>query len=263
MTASASPVSIPVDPLPRDIDVTVLISRPQYETASDLSLLCFATPNVNFSPNNARVRTYMTFDSVIKDTGWTPADSGYWAAKAFFDQSVRPPRFAVGRVFDKPVPAQLMAPVITGFNALKAVTDGSFAVDLTDANGVVANLEVVDMDFSSITNQQIIVAAINAALSAGGQDGQLVVEIAYGNRNVLTDKTGGTAISYAVAGSAGTDASGLLNLTQAAGAHRQPLYRPVHRACQNSLSVFDFTDFASFCELKEASPLKFVFLYEI
>lgn len=223
---TASPVSIPVDPLPRDIDVTVLISRPQYETASDLSLLCLVTSEAPFPPNNDRVRTYMTFESVVRDTGSTPADEIYWAAKAFFDQEVRPPRFAVGRVFDEAVPAQLMAAVITDYASLKAVSDGSFAVDLTNADGVVANLDVTGIDFSSITNQQSIVAAINAAIVADNQSAHLVAEIDYGDRLVLTDRTSGTTISYAVATSSGTDVSALLNLTQEKGAQKWDAYAP-------------------------------------
>lgn len=225
MTATA-PVSIPVDPLPRDVDVTVLISRPQYETASDLSLLCFATPDAPFPPNNARVRTYMTFDSVVADTGWKPADSGYWAAKAFFDQSVRPPRFAVGRVFEEAVPAQLMAGVVTDFDALKNVADGSFAVDLTDAEGIVANVQVDGVDFSLVTNLASVAAALNAAILAGNQSGLLSAEVAYGGRLVLTDRTNGNAISYAAAVGVGTDLSGLLNLTREKGAQKWDAYAP-------------------------------------
>lgn len=218
--------SIPINPLPRDIDVTVLISRPQYEEASDLSLLCFATPNVNFAPGNNRVKTYMTFDSVTADTGWTPADTGYWAAKAFFDQSVRPPRFAIGRVFEDEVPAQLMAATITNYNALKAVTNGSFAVDLTDDAGVVANLEVLGIDFSAITNLDSIVTAINAALVAEGHSSMLAASVDYGGKLVLTDQSGGAAISYALTASTGTDVSALLALTQATGAQKWDAYAP-------------------------------------
>lgn len=218
--------SIPIDPLPREIDVTVLISRPQYEEASDLSLLCFATPNVNFPPGNNRVKTYMTFDSVTADTGWTPSDTGYWAAKAFFDQSVRPPRMAIGRVFEDTVPAQIMGAVITNYNALKAVTDGSFAVDLTDAAGVVATLEVLNIDFSSITNLQSIVAAINAALVAEGHSSTLAASVDYGGKLVITDRTGGVSISYVEAATTGTDVSALLNLTQAKGAQKWDSYTP-------------------------------------
>ena len=223
---TASPVSIPIDPLPRDIDVTVLISRPQYEEASDLSLLCFATPNVNFAPGNNRVKTYMTFDSVTADTGWTPADTGYWAAKAFFDQSVRPPRFAVGRVFEDPVSAQLMAGVITSFTSLSSVTDGSFAVDLTDSGGVVANIEVAGINLSAATNLQSVAAAVNAAIVASGHSSLIAAEVAYGGRMVISDRTGGTAISYAGAATTGTDVSVLLNLTQLRGAQKWDAYTP-------------------------------------
>ena len=223
---TATPVSIPVNPLSRDIDVTVTITRPQTELASDLSLMCFATPNVSFPPNNGRVRTYMTFDSVTADTGWTPSDTGYWAAKAFFDQSVRPPRFAVGRVFEDPVPAQLMAATITNYDALSAVADGSFSVDLTNNEGIVAQVEIEGIGFTSITNLQSIVAAINAAIVDGGHSSLIAAEIAYDGRLVISDRTNGKAISYASVGSTGTDISGLLNLTQDAGAQKWDAYEP-------------------------------------
>ena len=106
---SASPIEVPVNPLPRDLDVTVTINRPQTELQSDLSLMCFVTPDAPFPPNNSRVRVYSSQEALLQDTGWTPANTGYWASKAFFDQPVRPPRMAVGRVFEETVPAQLMA----------------------------------------------------------------------------------------------------------------------------------------------------------
>jgi hypothetical protein len=226
MTATATPTSIPVDPLPRDIDVTVLISRPQYETASDLSLLCFATPNVNYPPNNSRVRTYMDFNSVVQDAGWTPSDTGYWAAKAFFDQSVRPARMAVGRVFETPVPAQIMAAVITDIQSLKSITTGSFSVDITASGGSVANVDVEGINFSSVTTIASVAAAINTAISVGEQSTILEAGIDYGGRLIITDRTGGVSISYAGLSSAGTNVSDLLNLTQEAGAQKWDAYIP-------------------------------------
>lgn len=223
---SASPVSIPIDLLPRDIDVSVIIARPQYETASDLSMLCFVTPDANFPPNNGRVRNYATFDSVIKDTGWDSNDSGWWAAKAFFDQTTRPPKMSVGRVFVDKVQAQLMAATITNFDAIKTVSDGSFSLDLTDAGGVVVNIDIEAIDFTAITNLQSVVAAINKAITASGNTDDIVASVDYNGRLVISDKTDGVAISYATAGAAGTDVSALLYLTQTQGAQKWNAYTP-------------------------------------
>lgn len=223
---TASPVNVPVEPLPRDIDVTVTISRPQTELQSDLSLLCFVTPDVAFPPDNDRVRVYSTSEALIKDTGWQPADTGYWAAKAFFDQAVRPPRLAVGRVFTEAVPAQVMAAAITDFDSLRAVADGSFAVDFTDADGVTTRLEANGVDFTAVTTLQSVAAAVNAALAASGHAPVMAATLDYGGRLVLSDLLGNAAMSYPGAASSGVDVSALLNLTQEAGARKWDAYAP-------------------------------------
>ena len=223
---SASPIQTPVKPLSRDLDVTVTITRPQTELASDLSLLCFATPDVNYPPDNDRARLHHTFDGLLEDTGWTPADGGYWAAKAFFDQADRPPRMAVGRIFESPVPAQLMAAAVTRSDELKTIADGSFALVLTDGDGVPAPVEITGIDFTNITTLPSIAAAIQLAIAAAGQDGNLSASVAYGGRLTLSDLTGGASITYAGPASEGTDVSARLGLAQTAGARKWDACEP-------------------------------------
>ena len=59
---SQTPVVCPKQPLPRDLDVEIVISRPLTEIATDMTLMCFLTDETPFPPNNSRVRYYSTFD---------------------------------------------------------------------------------------------------------------------------------------------------------------------------------------------------------
>lgn len=224
--SAPSPVAIPVNPLPRDLDVTVTITRPQTEIASDLSLLCFATPEVNLPPNNDRVRLYYSFDSVAQDTGWTSADTGWWAAKAFFDQSDRPPRMAIGRIFEEAVPAQLMASVITQYDVLSGITDGAFSIDLIDTGGTPAEADIEGIDFSGANTLESIVACLNVAITDSGMGSVIEASIDYGGKLVITASDGHSSISYASGGVSGTDVSALLRLTQDAGAQKWDAYVP-------------------------------------
>lgn len=223
---TASPVTIPVEPLPRDIDVTVTISRPQTELQSDLSLMCFVTDDVNFPPNNDRTRVYSTFDSLIRDTGWLPANTGYWAAKAFFDKSVRPPRMAVGRVFTDPVPAQIMGAVMTDYTALANIGDGAFTITLMNNAGISAIVNIDGIDFTGVTNAQGVAHAIDTAITAASLGSELAFTVDYDGRLVGSARGTNIAISYAEPGVSGTDVSTLLGLTQEAGAQKWDAYTP-------------------------------------
>lgn len=224
---TASVIEIPVNPLSRDLDVTVTITRPQTELASDLSLMCFVTPSVNLPPNNDRVRLYYSFDSVTQDTGWTSADTGWWAAKAFFDQTDRPSRMAIGRVFESPVSAQLMAAVITQYESLANIVDGSFSVDVIDTDGTPATVNVEGVNFTGATTLAAIVASLNTAIAAASASGIITASADYGGRLVISASSDHASISYASAGGTGTDISTLLALTQDAGAQKWDAYSPV------------------------------------
>lgn len=223
---SASPVTDPVNPLPRDIDVSVTISRPQTELQSDLSRLCFATPSVNFPPNNSRARIYRTFQSVIDDTGWLPADTGYWAAKAVFDQSVHPQEFVVGRVFEEAVPAQLMGAAIIDLAPLAAISDGSFVVTVADDTGTPVILSVENIDLTGVINVAGVATAVNSAISDASLNTQITASVEYSGRLTLTAIGGNVTITHAEAGVTGTDVSDLLKLSQVAGGQKWDAYAP-------------------------------------
>jgi hypothetical protein len=225
---SANPMQTPVNPLSRDIDVPITITRPQTEVASDLSLLCFATPDLpTFAPDNDRVRLYYTFDGAIEDTGWGPEDSGYWAAKAFFDQTDRPPRMAIGRIFTAPVPAQLQSgPIITPLATLAAITAGSFKLTLVDGSGTAAAAVIDDIDFTGTVTLAVAATAVNAALAAAGLNGVLSAGVTEDGKIILTASGGKVSLTYAEPAGAGTDVSGLLALTQVAGARKWDAYEP-------------------------------------
>ena len=62
---SQMPVVCPKNPLPRDLDVEVVISRPITEIATDMTLMVFLTPDCDAPPNNNRVRYYSTFAAFL------------------------------------------------------------------------------------------------------------------------------------------------------------------------------------------------------
>ncbi|MCC8194045.1 MAG: hypothetical protein LIP28_05315 [Deltaproteobacteria bacterium] len=75
-------VSCPSRPLPRDLDVEVVISRPQTEIATDMTLMVYLSTEADFAPNNNRVRYYSTFSALAEDT--TEGSALWWAGNAFF-----------------------------------------------------------------------------------------------------------------------------------------------------------------------------------
>ena len=88
-----SPVVCPKEPLSRDLDVSVSISRPITEIATDMTMICFVTPDVEFSAGNGRVQFFSTMKAL---SAAVPANSAaYWAGNAFFSRDDRPKTLAV------------------------------------------------------------------------------------------------------------------------------------------------------------------------
>lgn len=225
MTASIT--TNPIVPLPRDVDVNITITRPQTEIATDMSLLVFLTPNANnLPPNNGRFVIGSTANALLDALGWGPSDTGYWAVQAWAQQSPRPQRMAIGRVFTSAVPSQLMATEFSSFTALAAITDGSFIVTIYDANGVPAVVNVSDIDFTGVASVTGVATAIETAITAAGQENVLSAGVAYGGRLVLTARGTDVTISYGEAGIEGTDVATLLGITEAAGAQKWDGYTP-------------------------------------
>lgn len=191
--------------LPITVDVNVSLSKAQVAIGTDMTIIAFCTPNVDFLHGD-RVRLYSTQDAFNKIC--TAGDSVWWAGNAFFSKTNRPARIAVCKVFEESQPAYLLSGGLTEASVI-AVADGS--LDITIDGSVVA---LTDLDFSGATNLAGIAAVINTALSTNG-----TCE-AYNGKLLVKSATTGSAssISFASAGSTGTDVSALLGLTEATGA---------------------------------------------
>lgn len=194
--------------LPRSLDVPVSLSRSVAETATDMTMMCFVTPGVDFPPGNDRVQFFSTFDAV---QGAVPENSeAIFAAQAFFNRSDRPQTMCIGRVFTNPTNGTLVSGPITLSN-LANVQNGGFTISVGDTSYTVANLTFgLNPTMADVTRQ------LNAQMSAfantvANADGKSVT--------ITTNATGdGADISYAGTPTEFTDVSPLLKLTSATGA---------------------------------------------
>lgn len=211
----STPVVCPKNPLPRELDVNITISRPLTEVATDMTLICFLTPDVDLPPNNGRVAYFSSFAALQAITHM--GSSLYWAAKAFFDRSVRPATLAVGRVFETPVPAGLVAGDIK-LNLLRSITDGAFDLEV---NGALVTAR--GLDFSKVQDNKDVAAVLSAAAVEG-----INVALKYGGSVALETGVAGddATLDYAAAPTEGTDVSALLGLTRESGAQLWQGYAP-------------------------------------
>ena len=155
---SQTPVTCPKQPLSRDLDVEVFISRPQTELATDMTMIALLTPDVAFSDGgNDRVRFYNTLEALTGDVAVNSA--AYWAGQAFFARSERPSMMCVGQVFTKPTAAVLRGGAVT-ISQLRGVTNGGFDLDVS---GKV--VRVRDLNFSSVTNIAQVATVVSGKLA--------------------------------------------------------------------------------------------------
>lgn len=194
--------------LPRSLDVPVSLSRSVAETATDMTMMCFVTPGVDFPPGNDRVQFFSTFDAV---QGAVPENSeAIFAAQAFFNRSDRPQTMCIGRVFTALTNGALVSGSITLSN-LANVQNGGFTISVGDTSYTVANLTFgLNPTMADVTRQ------LNTQMSAfantvANADGKSVT--------ITTNAIGdGADISYAGTPTEFTDVSTLLKLTSATGA---------------------------------------------
>lgn len=214
--SQVTPVVCPKQSLSRDLDVEVFISRPQTELATDMTMICFLTPNVDFSDGgNERVRFYNNQQALNQEVPMNSA--AYWAGNAFFARSDRPAMFCIGQVFTTPTPAVLRSGPIS-LAQLKAVTDGEFDITVSETVETVTAL-----DFSSATTLADVATIIQGKLTG------VAVTVTDAGLALTTTATGdGVALSYATspATSVGTDVSGLLALTELLASSNTVGYTP-------------------------------------
>lgn len=182
-----TPVICPKQPLSRDLDVSVSISRPQTELATDMTMIAFVTPSVDFSDGgNDRVRFYSTFEALVGDVGInTPA---YWAGNAFFARSERPTTMCVGQVFTSPTPATLRGGTVS-IPSLQGIDDGGFDIVVNGELQQIRGLNFTGV--ATINEAAAVVAAKIADVQVSAQGGGLVLQTAL--------KGDGAEISYASA----------------------------------------------------------------
>lgn len=149
---ATSPITTAKESLPRSLDVNIQISRPQTEIATDMSLMCFLSGDVDFLPDNSRVQYFSTMNALesVVEVG----SATWFAGNAFFSQTPRPETMAVGRIFKNPQPAGLVGGSIS-LAALKAVSDGAFALG--------ANV-VDELDFSAVSSLDDVVSVLSLRL---------------------------------------------------------------------------------------------------
>lgn len=190
--------------LPISVDVSVSLSKAQVAVGTDMTIIAFCTPSVDFLHGDS-VRLYSTQDAFNKIC--TTGDSVWWAGNAFFSKTNRPSRIAVGKIFDQDQPAYLLS---GGINEdIYEVTDGSFNCTIDGTERTFSSL-----DFSGASDLEAVATILNTALSTYG-----TCEVYHDNLLIKSSSTGNTAtISYASDAGSGTDVSGLLGLTQATSA---------------------------------------------
>lgn len=197
--------------LPISVDVSVSLSKAQVAVGTDMTIIAFCTPNVDFLHGD-RVRLYSTQDAFNKIC--TTGDSVWWAGNAFFSKSKRPNRIAVGKIFESAQPAYLLS----GTNDYS----GAYGIEAGKLTLTIDGTEVAltSIDLSSATTPAAIATALNTALSTAG-----TCEVYNGRLLIKSAQTGtGATISYATTLDDADDLSEVLGLTAATGATAQDGY---------------------------------------
>lgn len=193
--------------LPVSFDVNVTLSKAQAAVGTDMTIIAFCTPSVDFL-HGERVKTYLTSDSFNKIC--TPGDSVWFAGNAFFSKPKRPKQIAVCKVFTEDQSAYILGSDVN-YEDLKSVSTGEFAITV---NGQAQ--EVTGLNFSSVESLAQVANVINEKISSFAtcsvRGGSLIIKSnAKGNE---------VTISYAreVESGSGIDVSARLGFTEATGA---------------------------------------------
>lgn len=185
-----SVVNCPKESLSIDLDVTISLSRPQTEIATDLTLLAFCSPDLpeSFTPDAGRVKLYSTSKAALADV--EPNSPAYFAINAFFARDDRPSRMAVARIFEEPVAGRLTGAALqpSDIAALKEITDGSFSIEIDGSAQKVQNL-----NFSSATDAAGVASVLDSAMT-----GATVTATESGALVITSDVAGdGSSVSVA------------------------------------------------------------------
>lgn len=180
-----SPVVCGKNALPRSLDVNISVSRPQAEIATDMTMICFCTPELtNFPSDNGRVRVYSTLDAVIPDVPLNGA--AYFAASAFFARSDRPQSMMLGRIVTTPQPAVLTGGPIP-LDSLRGLS-GGFDISANNLPPVTVLLgfSASTPTIGSIINQINATASLPFVASESPSGGIVLTTTATGDLAELT-----------------------------------------------------------------------------
>lgn len=207
--------------LPRSLDVSISLSKPQAEQTTDLSIPVFVQAGGGFSYGADRIAYFATFDGVNGDARVTA--EGRKAARDFFARPDRPNLLAIAQVFDTPQAGFIRTGAIGTLAAFQAVTAGSFAVSIDGVDETISAL-----NFSTDTNLAQVVARIQTALTAASAGATVTL---VGTQLVFRSPTTGDLSQVSVLGpvspATGTDISGVGFLNGQLGtAVVQPGYDP-------------------------------------
>lgn len=191
---SQSVVSCPKESRSIDLDVTISLSRPQTEIATDLTLLAFCSPDLpeSFTPDAGRVRLYSTSKAALADV--EPNSPAYFAINAFFSRDDRPSRMAIAKIFEQPVAGKLTGAELqpSDIAALKKIVDGSFAIEIDGSVQKVQNL-----NFSSASDAASVASVLDSVMTG------VTVTASDTGALVITSDVAGDGSSVSVATEAG------------------------------------------------------------
>lgn len=189
--------------LPRSLDVSISVSKPQAEQTTDLSIPVFAQKGGGFDFGAGRIAYYADPASVSGDARVTA--EGIKASQAFFGRPDRPNLMAIAQVFETPQAGYLKTGAIGTLTAFNAVTNGSFALSI---DGVAKNITA--LNFSAAASLAAVVAIISAALNVSVAGTAAALS---GTQIIITSPTTGPtsqiSVLAPVSPASGTDISGV------------------------------------------------------
>lgn len=193
--------------LPITVDVSVSLSKAQTAVGTDMTIIAFCTPNVDFLHGN-RVRTFLTADSFNKIC--TAGDSVWWAGNAFFSKTKRPKQIAVGKIFTADQPAYLLSSG-ADYKNIAGVGDGEFTITVGGSVKTITGL-----DFSDVTNLADVADIINTKIEAYARC------TVYNGELLIRSINAGSSVNISYAGDitegSGTEVASILGLTAEKGA---------------------------------------------
>ncbi|WP_447876086.1 DUF3383 domain-containing protein [Serratia fonticola] len=161
-----------------------------------------------------RIRAYSDISGVAADFGMNTPE--YAAANLYYQQSPRPVTLYIARWLESDTAAVLRGAQFTAeqkaLSRFTAVKNGAMKITI---DGTAKTLSA--LDFSAETNLNGVAAKLSTALATATVTWN-------GNRFMVTSKTNtaASAVTFATPGTAGTDLSELLGLTQDTGARLIP-----------------------------------------